>query len=72
MESHRCFFVGRYLQRCPQVFFQNEVYPVATQCALAALTFNHRDAYASVMKYLRDLISSGSVQTKVLRIGKEN
>ncbi len=46
------------MQRCPTAFFESEVYPIATQCALAALTFNHRDAYASVMKFFRDLLSS--------------
>jgi len=63
-------FVVRYLQRCPLVFFKNDVYPIATQCALAALTFNHRDAYASIQKYLRDLILS-SDQTEVLQLTKK-
>ena len=46
----------RFLQRCPFVFLNSAVAGTVSQCALAAATLNHRDAFSSVMKYLRDLI----------------
>ena len=46
----------RFLQRCPLVFLSGAVAPTVIQCALAATTINHRDAFTSVMKFHRDLI----------------
>lgn len=37
-------------------FLFNECAAPISQCALAAATLNHRDAFSSVMKYFRDLI----------------
>ena len=46
----------RFLQRSPLLFLSNEVSATVLQCAMAAATLNHRDAFSSVMKYFRDLI----------------
>lgn len=46
----------RFLQRCPGLYLDAPIRPTISQCALAAATLNHRDAFSSVMKYLRDLV----------------
>lgn len=46
----------RTLQRCPLPFVTSPLSATISQCALAAATLNHRDAFSSVMKYLRDLL----------------
>ena len=56
---------GRFLQRCPLSFLSSAVSLTLIQCALAACSLNHRDAFTSVMKFFRDLIYLPSQQDLV-------
>ncbi|XP_035663110.1 transportin-3-like isoform X2 [Branchiostoma floridae] len=47
---------ARFVQRCPLVILHSEMIDAILECAMAASTLDHRDANASVMKFLRDLV----------------
>ena len=47
---------ARFLQRNPAVFLQSPALPAVFDCALQAATLDHRDANASVMQFLSELI----------------
>ncbi|CAN7994195.1 unnamed protein product, partial [Ixodes pacificus] len=49
----------RFLQRAPLVFLKSTVLTGVLQCSLAACTLDHKEANASVMKFLFDLVHSG-------------
>lgn len=46
----------RFLQKNPLTFLSSPVANMVLQCALAACTLHHRDAFASVMKFIKDLV----------------
>eukprot|EP00058_Branchiostoma_floridae_P001083 XP_002586571.1 hypothetical protein BRAFLDRAFT_131385 [Branchiostoma floridae] len=48
--------IFRFVQRCPLVILHSEMIDAILECAMAASTLDHRDANASVMKFLRDLV----------------
>ena len=58
----------RFLQRCPVLYLSSPIRPTISQCALAAATLNHRDAFSSVMKYFRDLVHIPVDTTLVCKI----
>lgn len=58
--------IYRFLQRCPLAYLGSPVAATATQCALAAATINHREAFASVMKYFRDLLHLSQENVEVV------
>lgn len=47
---------ARFLQRNPTVFLQSPALPAVFDCALQAAALDHRDANASVMQFLSELI----------------
>ncbi|XP_064490151.1 transportin-3-like [Ornithodoros turicata] len=49
----------RFLQRAPLAFLKSAVLEGVVQCALAACLLDHKEANASVMKFLYDMIHSG-------------
>lgn len=49
----------RFLQRAPLPFLRSPVLGSVVQCALAACSLDHKEANASVMKFLYDMIHSG-------------
>lgn len=59
---------GRFLQRCPVLYISNECAGPVSQCALAAATLNHRDAFSSVMKYFRDFIRLPKEMVALIKI----
>jgi transportin-3 len=52
----------RFLQRCPVPFLQNTFLETLLGVALHAAQLDHRDANASVMKFLTELIRCGSAE----------
>ena len=46
------------VQRCPLAFCSSLCADTSLQCALAASLHMHREAFSSVMKYFKDLITS--------------
>ena len=49
---------SRFLQRAPLAFLQSSVVPSIMECALASLMLHHRDAHASVSKFIYELLRS--------------
>jgi hypothetical protein len=49
----------RFIQHVPETFLASPVAPASIQCALAASVLDHRDAFSSVMKFFRDLLTLG-------------
>ena len=49
----------RFIQHVPEKFLGSPVAPASIQCALAASVLDHRDAFSSVMKFFRDLLTLG-------------
>lgn len=52
-------FFYRLLQKCPIPFLENESMEAVMQLATAATVLNHREAHASTIKFLVDLIHCG-------------
>ncbi|CAI8023945.1 Transportin-3 [Geodia barretti] len=50
---------SRFIQHVPEKFLGSPVAPASIQCALAASVLDHRDAFSSVMKFFRDLLTLG-------------
>jgi transportin-3 len=50
---------SRFIQHVPETFLASPVAPASIQCALAASVLDHRDAFSSVMKFFRDLLTLG-------------
>lgn len=48
--------LARFLQRCPSAFLQSSALAAVFDCALRAATLDHREANASVMQFLTELI----------------
>ncbi|XP_006826075.1 transportin-3-like [Saccoglossus kowalevskii] len=57
----------RFLQRCTIAFLQFSILSALLECGLAAISLEHRDANASVMKFFRDLIYSSTGNESVCR-----
>ncbi|XP_020909780.1 transportin-3 [Exaiptasia diaphana] len=55
---------SRCLQKFPLMFLQCNIAVPAIQCAIAASTLQHREANASVMKFLKEMIHAGTKNTK--------
>ena len=49
----------RFIQHVPETFLASPVASASIQCALAASVLDHRDAFSSVMKFFRDLLTLG-------------
>ncbi|XP_071476765.1 LOW QUALITY PROTEIN: transportin-3-like [Diadema antillarum] len=49
----------RLLQRCPLAILQSAAVQSILQCAIAAVTLDHREANSSVMKFFSELVRSG-------------
>ncbi|CRK91246.1 CLUMA_CG004926, isoform A [Clunio marinus] len=49
----------RYIQRMPLHFLQSPIVSPIIQCATLACTLDHRDANASVMKFISNLLAHG-------------
>lgn len=49
---------SRFLQRAPLAFLQSSVMQSIMECALASLMLHHRDAHASVCKFIYELLRS--------------
>ena len=49
---------ARFLQRNPSAFLHSAALPAIFDCALQAAALDHRDANASVMQFLTELIHS--------------
>lgn len=52
----------RFVQRAPVAFLQCQMAKPILCCAIAACSLDHRDANASVMKFLEDLINCATAQ----------
>lgn len=52
----------RFIQRLPVLFMQSTVMKPIFQCALAAISLDHREANGSVTKFLYDIVRSGRVR----------
>ena len=53
-------FLCRFVQTCPVEFLKCSIADNLIKCAVAASTLSHREANASVMTFLRDLIHGPS------------
>jgi len=49
-------FVFRFVENAPKEFLTHSAFPAVMQCALAGLLLDHREANASVTKFLRTII----------------
>ncbi|BES87824.1 transportin-3 [Nesidiocoris tenuis] len=50
---------GRFIQKAPVPFLTSPALTPILQCALMAIALDHRDANASVMKFISDLLHTG-------------
>lgn len=48
--------LARFLQRCPSPFLRSPALAAVFDCAIRAATLDHRDANASVMQFLSELV----------------
>ncbi len=50
---------ARFIQRCPLAYLQTNLVSPIVECALLSVYLEHRDANASVLKYLFDVLHAG-------------
>ena len=59
---------SRFVQTCPVEFLKSSAADSLIKCAVAASTLSHREANASVMTFLRDLIHGPNEQDPSLDV----
>ena len=50
----------RFIQRAPVAFLQSTIVQPVIQCAISAIALDHKEANASVTKFLVDTVRAGS------------
>lgn len=58
-ENNFCYYYFRFIQKLPMTFLQSPVLEVIIRCSITAVSLDHKEANASVMKFLLDLLICG-------------